>query len=97
MTEEGKIQRAIIAALDTVPGLWFSRIKEHHGRNPDGQKSGIPDIIACYKGRLYGLEVKTAHGKASDEQLEQMRMMKAAGAWAGVVRSVDDVWRALGI
>jgi hypothetical protein len=29
---------------------------------------GAPDIIGCVEGKFIGLEVKTPHGKLSDEQ-----------------------------
>ncbi len=36
-----------------------------------GNKSGIPDIIACYKGRFIGIEVKTPETKNNVSKLQK--------------------------
>lgn len=62
--------------------------KEHGG--PYGQ-SGVPDIIACYKGRFLGLEAKLPHGKLTALQRRAIDSINAAGGIARRVESVDDV------
>ena len=43
---------------------------------------GIPDILACVKGRFVGIEVKTNVGKLSEIQKYQgERLQKSGGLW----------------
>ncbi len=84
--KERKIVKAVMAYLKTVPGCFCW--KEHGGMFGT---AGIPDIIACIGGRLYGFEVKTETGKPTKLQEAVMRKINAAGGTALVVRSVDEV------
>lgn len=44
--------------------------------------SGIPDIIGCYDGRFYAIEVKTPTGKLSKIQIYEMeQIFKAKGLY----------------
>ena len=52
--------------------------------------AGIPDVIVCYKGLFYGLEVKMPGKYASDLQSATINKIQAAGGVAGVVYSWDD-------
>lgn len=52
---------------------------------------GIPDIIACYKGRFIGIEAKEPGNKPSELQLAHGRQIKKAGGIFGVCYSLDDV------
>lgn len=62
---------------------------KHHG----GQFSqvGVPDIIACYKGRFIAIEVKNETGKTSPLQDINLKMINDAGGIAIVARSVEEV------
>lgn len=55
------------------------------------QASGIPDILACYKGRFLGLEVKLEYNKPSKIQEVKLEMINRSGGVGRVVRSVDEV------
>ena len=50
-----------------------------------------PDIICCYRGRFYGIEVKTEDGEPTRLQEATIRKIQKAGGTALVVRSVDEV------
>lgn len=52
---------------------------------------GSPDIFALKGGVLYGLEVKSATGKPTEEQIGFGELMKDNGAIYKVVRSVKEV------
>lgn len=54
-------------------------------------RAGIPDIIACYKGRFIGIEAKEPGNKPSELQLAHGRQIKKAGGIFGVCYSLDDV------
>lgn len=67
--------------------------KEHGG--PYGS-SGVPDIIACYKGRFLGLEAKLPHGRLTELQKRSIDKINAADGIARRVESVDDVKAVIG-
>ena len=84
--KENDIVRAILKYLKTVSGCFAW--KEHGGMYGT---AGIPDIIACIKGRFYAFEVKTPVGKTTALQDATIRKIRECGGQAFVVRSVDEV------
>jgi hypothetical protein len=53
--------------------------------------SGVPDIIACYKGRFLGLEAKLPGGRLTELQKRAIDRINRAGGIARRVESVEDV------
>lgn len=88
--KEKTVVNNISTYLKTIPDCFFW--KEHGGMYGT---AGIPDIIACVKGRFYGFEVKTETGTATELQKATLRKINKAGGVAVIVRSVDDVRHAL--
>lgn len=85
---EARLQRAIQKALKEAYGSDLFIFKVHGGPL---MMAGLPDLIGCYKGRAFGLEVKTPTG--GDPSIVQAHVhdrMRRAGARVGVPRSVDD-------
>lgn len=60
-------------------------------------KAGVPDIIACLKGKFYGIEVKVGHNKASPLQLANLRQIAKAGGTDIIAYSLEDVINHLGM
>lgn len=83
---ESSIVKSILRYLKSLPGCFAW--KEHGGMYGT---AGIPDIIACIGGKFYGFEVKTERGKPTALQEATIRMIRAAGGIAVVVRSVEEV------
>ena len=55
------------------------------------QKTGVPDIIACVKGKFVAIEVKRSNGGiVSELQKAQIKKIKACGGVVGVARSLDE-------
>ncbi len=54
-------------------------------------KKGSGDIIGCYRGYFVSIEVKSASGHLSDEQVDFARQVTENGGYAIVARSIDDV------
>jgi hypothetical protein len=52
--------------------------------------AGFPDIAGIYKERFFALEVKGDNGKLSPSQVQWISSLNTAGAFASVVRSVED-------
>lgn len=52
---------------------------------------GIPDLIGCYRGFFFALEVKTPQNKKGATKLQQanLRLARKAGGYAYVVRTVE--------
>lgn len=85
------LERDLIAAIKrylTSLGGDVFYFKEHGG--PYGT-SGVPDIIACYKGRFLGLEAKLPGGRLTELQRRSIEKISHAGGIARRVESVEDV------
>ena len=52
MTPEAKVKKQVKKILDDIGAYHFSPMSGGFGR------SGVPDIIACYKGKFIGIECK---------------------------------------
>lgn len=65
MPTESDITKKIIAALKKeVGGLWW---KIHGGPH---QAKGLPDIVGCYQGLFYGIEVKKPEKRRNVTELQ---------------------------
>lgn len=96
MTEEHKIQNEIRLALADYCILF--RMNVGTGNTADGRyfNTGVPkgfsDLFGFRKfdGRAVFIEVKTARGKPSAEQVKFLEAMRKSGAIAGICRGADD-------
>ena len=82
---EKAIENRIKAYLKSIGAYYF----KHHGNQ--FSQVGVPDIVACYKGRFIGIEVKNETGKTSPLQDINLKMINEAGGIGIVARSVEDV------
>lgn len=100
---EQDIQRAILDYLRIKKYVVF----KHHStgftvRNGKAvtfrySEKGISDIIACsVQGRFVAIEVKKPGGKASEDQLDFLKRVRANGGIGILAYSLDDVVEALG-
>lgn len=90
MTPEGKIKRQILDWLEMKKIFhWVYQSGKVPGRRLI--RTGVPDILGAYKGRLLAIEVKAKTGKVSDEQMEFIYQVRMAGGIAFVARCVEDV------
>lgn len=53
------------------------------------QRSGVPDILACCKGRFVGIELKAENGKPSALQLYNLRKIEECGGYAILLYPAD--------
>ena len=60
-----------------------------------GTHAGVPDIVACHRGRAIWVEVKTNEGIVSRIQEYQMDRLRGAGAIVLVATSVRDITEVL--
>ena len=83
MNKETKIQRDIQKYLNNR--------KIFNWRNSDSKTSGMPDLMACYKGYLVALEVKTPEGRPTEIQVKTLEAIRNAGGLGELVKSIEDV------
>ena len=81
-----------IRHLLNVHRIWHFK----HWGGPMGEK-GIADIIGCYQGRMFAIEVKTERGCVTAYQQRFIDRVNDAGGLAFVARSIEDVTYHLGI
>lgn len=89
-TPEGKVKDACVARLNEHAAYYFFPVMGGYGR------SGIPDIIACHKGRFLAIECKAGYNKTTPLQEREIAAINKAGGAAMVIRedTVDmlDAW-----
>ena len=79
-TPETKVKRAVVKILDAHQAYHFFPATHGYGR------SGVPDIVACYKGYFIGIECKAGKGGPTALQLRELRLIEQAGGFSMVVR-----------
>jgi len=79
-TPETKVKRAVTKILDKHGAYHFFPATHGYGR------SGVPDIVACYKGNFIGIECKAGKGVPTALQLRELRLIQEAGGFSMVVR-----------
>ncbi len=82
--KEAQLQRDCEEYLTKIGAWWL------HLRNAKRNKVGVPDLIIVYRGKIYGIELKSRGGKATKEQLINLAYLKAQGAVTGVIRSFEE-------
>lgn len=105
---EAEIMRAILVALGTERDLYLMRNQVGGAERFDertnevrherfGLAPGSSDLVAILapSGRWFCLEVKTATGRVDEEQTKWMALARKFGAFACVVRSVEEAVAAL--
>ena len=78
-TPESKVKKQVKKILDDLGAYHFSPMMDGYGR------SGVPDIIACYKGKFIGIECKAGDNKPTLLQLRNIESIKRNGGLAIVV------------
>lgn len=88
------------ALMDRLKRSASPELKAELNRIPffsTGAAKGRSDLSAIKDGRIYFLEVKTATGKPSAEQLNFITVMRNRyGCIAGIVRSVEEAVKLVG-
>jgi hypothetical protein len=87
MTPEGHVKKAIKDLLNMVKTkepLWFSIIQDRY-------TSGLPDIIGCFWGLFFSIEVKREGGKVEPLQAYVKSQIDNSRGFAIVADSVETV------
>ena len=92
MTPEAKVKKKVVAHLKTLGAYYFYPVTGGYG------KSGVPDIIGCYKGAFFGIECKAGKNKPTPLQEKNLNDIKLNGGIALVINetNIDDVLTEIG-
>jgi Holliday junction resolvase len=83
-TPEGEIKDQVRKVLDEMKAYYFFPAANGYGR------TGIPDVIACYKGHFVGIECKAGSKQPTAlQQRELDNIEKAEGT--GLVVNADNI------
>jgi Holliday junction resolvase len=91
MTPEAKVKKKVVQILKQHGAYYFYPVTGGYGR------SGVPDIIACYKSRFIGIECKAGTNKPTALQQKNLTDIKLADGIALVVNeeNIEEVCRTL--
>ena len=86
-TPEKRVKEKVVKVLKEMGAYYFYPFTGGYGR------SGVPDIIGCYKGRFFGIECKAGKNKTTALQDREISLIHNAEGVAWVVNeeNVDSV------
>ena len=79
MTPEAKVKKQVTRQLDDMGAYYFYPVTGGYGR------SGVPDIVGCYKGSFFGIECKAGKNKPTPLQDINLKEIRKAGGMDMVV------------
>lgn len=85
MTPEGKVKKQVTAILKQYGAYYFSPVTGGFGA------SGVPDIIACYKGRFIAIECKAGTNKPTALQLKNIDDIDKQGGITAIINE-KNIW-----
>lgn len=91
ITPEKKVKNAVTYVLNEHGAYWFYASTHGYGQ------SGVPDIVACYRGYFIAIECKSGGNVPSALQTLNLNRITKSGGVALVVneRNIDDVRQAI--
>jgi hypothetical protein len=51
--------------------------------------SGVPDIVGCYKGRMFAIECKAGDNKPTALQMKNLALISGAGGYTEIVNETN--------
>mgnify|MGYP006280000253 FL=1 len=90
-TPESKVKKKVTAILKQHGAYYAYVVASGFGN------AGIPDILACHRGRFLGIECKAKGGKPTTLQLHNLAQISKAGGLALVIdeTNMEDLIHAL--
>jgi len=79
MTPEKKVKNQVKKVLDKLQAYYFFPATGGYGA------SGVPDVIACYKGKFVGIECKANGNKPTALQQKHLREISINGGTSLVI------------
>ena len=92
LTPEAKVKKKVVAQLKSLGAYYFYPVTGGYGM------SGVPDIVACYRGKFFGIECKAGKNKPTALQEKNLKDIAKAGGIAIVINeeNMDEVELLLG-
>jgi hypothetical protein len=79
MTPEAKVKKVVVKQLKELEAYYFFPATGGYG------KSGVPDIVGCYKGMFFGIECKAGNNVPTPLQEKNLRDISNASGFDLVV------------
>ena len=79
MTPEAKVKAKVYKILKEKKIYYFTPQTGGYGR------SGVPDIICCYRGKFVGIECKAGKNKPTPLQEAEMQKIRESGGMTYVI------------
>jgi penicillin-binding protein-related factor A (putative recombinase) len=91
MTPEAKVKKQVVQQLKLLDAYYFYPVTGGYGR------SGVPDIVGCYKGKFFAIECKAGTNKPTPLQALNLEQIMLTGGIALVINeeNVDLVYSIL--
>jgi Holliday junction resolvase len=83
MTPEAKVKASVTKILKEFGAYYFSPMTGGFGR------SGVPDIICCYRGFFLAIECKAGKNKPTALQEREMAKVNGAGGMAILINEAN--------
>ena len=86
-TPESKVKQKVTKALKEIGAYYFYPATGGYG------KSGVPDVVACYRGRFFGIECKAGGNRPTALQEKNLSEISETGGFSIVVNedNVDNL------
>lgn len=78
-TPEAKVKKKVTDVLKDLGAYYFYPVTGGFGR------SGVPDIVGCYKGKFFAIECKAGKNKPTALQEKHITQIQQTGGFAIVV------------
>jgi penicillin-binding protein-related factor A (putative recombinase) len=91
MTPEAKVKKRVVQQLKLLDAYYFYPVTGGYGR------SGVPDIVGCYKGKFFAIECKAGTNKPTPLQALNLEQIMLTGGIALVINeeNVESVYSIL--
>jgi len=83
MTPEAKVKKTVVKHLKAMGAYYFYPATGGYG------KSGVPDIVGCYKGMFFGFECKAGINKPTPLQEKNLNDIRTAGGFDLVINEAN--------
>lgn len=82
-TPEKKVKDQVTKLLSNMGAYWFYPVMGGYG------SSGVPDIVACYRGTFVGIECKAGGNIPTALQMKNLNQIATAGGFAVVINETN--------
>ena len=83
MTPEAKVKKVVAQQLRELKAYYFYPATGGYGR------SGVPDIVGCYRGKFFGIECKAGKNKPTALQEKNLNDITESNGIALVVNEAN--------